>query len=220
MVINDIYIGMHLEVLDENDNLYFVGKIIDMDNDMILITDPAARDVPPVLYDSEIRLRGFTPGMNMIYGNGRICGATADHWRLNRLDFRRTEDLRGSYRQRMSADATVTLANGIFCPERVKADTKCQPIPCRVLDISMSGIRFVCDELLDTGDYVIISGLQITTETEGVPKSFTCHIVRRMENLVGYTYGCELVGLTPHEQERLIRDIFEAQRADLRKRQE
>lgn len=218
MIEDEINIGMFLEVLDEHDDLRLIGKVIDLDNDMIVIADPKGRSVPPVHYDSEIKFRGFASGVKRICGSGRICGATAGYWRLNRLSFQQYEDLRDNYRQRLNADVTVMLANDIFSPGRTRKDEQSGKFPCRILDISIGGVRVASYERFEVGDYILACGVELTPGTIPPVFSFTCCILRREESVSGYHYGCELVGLTPGEQEELTRAIFEAQRAELRKK--
>lgn len=219
MMNDDIYIGMRLEVLDEHNRLKFVGMVVDLDNDMIKITDIGTQDVPPMVHGTEIRLRGFAPGMRLLNGIGYISGTTADYWRLERLTFTQTVDMRSSYRHRLNADAEVMLANDIFGSENTESNRSTEKFPCRVLNVSMGGLQFSCREKFEVKDYVLVRGLQITPEIEDSMKfTFTCRILRVSEILVGYTYGCELVGLEAKEQEELTHTIFQAQRMELKKR--
>lgn len=217
MVSDYFYLGMTLEILDEEGKLVFLGKVTDIDPDFIKIVNSKGDTTPPAFYGSSVKLRGFLPGMRPINAQGKVCGTAPDFWKLDQIQGMYTHENRANFRQRVSIDTILLPANGIF-GSTLKLHQNNHPIPCRLLDISVGGVQISCREKLQEDDWIFLPEVPLVEDYP--PFSFTCVIRRRSENSTGYLYGCQIDGLTPKEQEKLLRAIFAVQRLDLQKRRE
>ena len=206
---------MTLEVLNEDGKFVFLGKVTDIDSDFIKIENSKGDSTPPAFYGAVVKLRGFLPGMRPINAQAQICGTAPDFWKLDHIQGMYTQENRASFRQRVSIDTMLIPANSIFGGSSTQPST---PLPCRILDISVGGVQISCREKLQEGDWLFLPEVSVVDDFP--PFSFTCVVRRRGENSTGFLYGCQIDGLTPKEQEQLLRAIFAAQRLDLQKRRE
>ncbi len=209
-----LYLGMTLEVLTTDNKPIFIGRIADMDEGSVDIAGTSGGEVPPVLYNTGIRLRGFLPGMRPIMLSGSVCGSTEKFWRVDQLKSLYVQENRGFFRQHISVEATVMCVNAIFQPENgAVPEEKSGTEPCHLLDISGSGLRMSCRRAYDVDDWLFVMDADLWPAD--APFSFTCR-VRRTENAGwAYVYGCQFEGLEPREQDRLLRVILQIQRKDL-----
>ena len=92
-----LYLGMTLEVLTTENKPIFIGRTTDMDDDAIDIASASGGEVPPVLYNTEIRLRGFLPGMRPIMLSGVVCGSAGHFWRVHQLKSLYVQENRGFF---------------------------------------------------------------------------------------------------------------------------
>lgn len=215
MISDYFYIGMTLEILNEEGQFIFLGKVTDIDSDFVKIVNAKGDSTPPTFYGTVIKVRGFLPGMRPVNAQGQICGNSPDFWKLDHIQGMYTHENRANFRQRVTIDTTLLPANSIFGGNAKQAT---DPLPCRILDVSVGGVQISCREKLEPGDWIFLPEVSIVSDLPSF--SFTCIIRRRSENSTGYLYGCQIDGLTPKEQEQLLRAIFAAQRLDLQKRRE
>ena len=215
MVSDYFYLGMTLEVLNEDGKFMFLGKVSDIDSDFIKIVNSKGNSTPPTFHGTVIKLRGFLPGMRPVNAQAQICGNSPDFWKLDHIQGMYTHENRANFRQRVSIDTLLIPANSIFGGS---SDQPSDPVACRILDISVGGVQISCREKFQVGDWFFLPEVSIVDDIS--PFSFTCCIRRTSENSTGYLYGCEIDGLTTKEQEELLRAIFAAQRLDLQKRRE
>lgn len=209
----DLYIGMKLEVLTTENKIIFIGKVADKDGSEIRVEAASGAEVPPVLYNTEIRLRGFLPGMRTIMVLGCVRGSTEEFWRIECMRSLYAQENRGFFRQNISADAKVMCVNSIFQPGSTPAPEKSGTEACHLLDISGSGLRLSCRRKYEEGDWLFV--MEAAIWPGEAPFSFTCQVRRVQEAKWDWIYGCQFEGLEPKEQDRLLRAILQLQRRDL-----
>lgn len=208
----ELHIGMKLEVLTKENQSIFVGQIIDKQGSEIRVQTTSRAETPPVLYNTEVKLRGFLPGMRPVMILGRIRGSTQDFWCIECIRSLYAQENRGFFRQNISADAKVMCVNSIFQPDNPTPE-KSGIEACHLLDISGSGLRLSCRRQYAPGDWLFIMEADIWPKE--APFSFTCQVRRAEETRWDWVYGCEFQGLDPKEQDRLLRVILQLQRREL-----
>ena len=209
-----LYLGMTLEVLTTENKPIFIGRTADMEDDAIDIASASGGEVPPVLYNTEVRLRGFLPGMRPIMLSGVVCGSAKHFWRVHQLKSLYVQENRGFFRQHISVEATVMCVNAIFQPDAGPVpQEKSGTSPCHLLDISGSGLRLSCRRDYDVGDWLFVMDADLWPAD--APFSFTCRVRRMEDDRLAKVYGCQFEGLEPREQDRLLRAILQIQRREL-----
>lgn len=198
------YPGAAVEVYGTENNLIFLGKIDRVGEETIEIVEANGRYVPQVIYNTEIKVVSVASREEIAVLFGKVCGSTADMWKLDRLRFFCEQERRVYYRQKIDAGALVRrLADGEYTEEVV----------CKILDVSMGGVQFRCRETFHVGDRLLLTMPHLAAEEE--PFILTCRIRREGGE---YTYGCEFEKVPAREHERLFRAILSAQRKEIQKR--
>ncbi|MCI8415699.1 MAG: PilZ domain-containing protein [Ruminiclostridium sp.] len=207
-------LGTTVEVLTLENRLTFVGRVDRLKGEAVYIRESTGGELPPVLYNKEVKLRFFQAQRNLVL-LGKICGSTKYLWKVDRLESKFAKEQRAFFRQRVSLDTTGLCSRR---PSRTKPGKRAAA--CHVLDISGGGILISSREEYDEGDRLAISGIYLV-ETEE-PYSFSCHVRRRLpeEETDLIRYGCQFESLTIKEQDRLLHAIFILQREEIRKQKE
>ena len=76
--------GMTVEVLTMENRLTFVGRVERVRNGAVTIREAKGDQLPPVLYNNDIKLRFFRVPHNFVL-HGKICVSTNLIWKLDRL---------------------------------------------------------------------------------------------------------------------------------------
>lgn len=200
--------GMTVEVMTTENKLTFVGRVEQFQNGSIVIRDSAGDELPPVVYNKEIKLRFFQDQQNLVY-HGKICGSTRTIWKVDRLENKFDKEQRAFFRQRISPN------NEAVCTKHSRpSNPGTSTAPCLLLDISAGGIMIGSREEYLVDDILTIDRAVIVTE---VPKfTFRCQIRRVLPKDMGrFRYGCQFETLSPKEQDRLLEAIFIAQRKEI-----
>ncbi len=200
--------GMTVEVLTVENKLTFVGKVDQFQNGSIIIRDSAGDELPPVLYNREVKLRFFQGQQNLVY-HGKICGSSRSIWKVDRLENQFNKEQRAFFRQRISpnSEAICTKHSSVKNPGTRTA-------PCLLLDISAGGIMIASREEYMVEDKLTIDKAIIVPEAPQF--TFRCQIRRALPRDMGrFRYGCQFETLTPKEQDRLLEAIFIAQRKEI-----
>ena len=210
----EIEVGMLLEVLTENNEVIFRARVTDFNGDSICIENDMGGRVPPVMYNSEYKLRGHLSDDRRVVYHGTVCGSTSTMWKLDQLANWFTWEKREFFRQNISVEAVVT---------RIKwADDRKDDPPreedlmnCKLLDVSGGGVLLACDADYNPGDQLRVGNAAILPETE--PYSFRCSVRRSEQARYTNLYGCQFLNMSPSEQDRLVRAIFTLQREEARR---
>lgn len=207
----DIRPGMTVEVLTLDNRLTFVGRVdrFSSTNNSIVIRESRGGELPPVVYNKEIKLR-FFQGQDTFVVHGSICGSSRTIWKLDRLESRSAKEQRAFFRQRIAPNAKAVCTK-LYGPERQPG----QADPCQVLDISAGGLLMSSSKEYQVNDRLEISALKLAgPEDEFV---FKCQVRRAGRREMGtIRYGCQFEVLSPKEQDRLLQAIFVVQRREIR----
>ena len=202
---------MLVEVLTAENYLAFLGRVDSLKDGAVILRDNRGNELPQVVYNREIRL-SFKRNGETTMVRGKICGCSAEIWKLDQLESMFTKDQRSSFRQSVS---TSTPAKCHRCSWRGEPEKK--GTDCHVLDVSSGGLMFSSAESYETGERLALKGVWLVESMD--PFSFSCQ-VRRVGDLEedGATrrYGCKFGPMTDREQDRLLRAIFTIQREQIR----
>lgn len=205
--------GMTVEVLTMDNRLTFVGKVERFRNGAITIRESRGGELPPVLYNKEIKLR-FFQGQDSIVIHGKICGSSDQIWKLDRLESRSAKEQRAFFRQRISPNTRAVCARLAAPGKPARAERDCQ-----ILDISAGGMLISSQEEYELGDRLLISNVHLARSMDAF--SFNCLVRRRGQREMGVIrYGCQFETLPSREQDRLLRAIFIVQREEIRNQKE
>lgn len=205
--------GMTVEVLTMENRLTFVGRVERVRNGAVTIREAKGDQLPPVLYNKEIKLRFFREPHNFVL-HGKICGSTNLIWKLDRLESKFSKEQRAFFRQRISPNTAASCAK-----RAVNGRSGTKPAPCHVMDISAGGILLTSAETYEVGDRLSVTGIRLARGVD--PFSFNCQIRRAGERDMGIIrYGCQFEAISPKEQDRLLRAIFIVQREEIRNQKE
>lgn len=205
--------GMTVEVLTLDNRLTFVGKVDRFGSGSIVIRESRGGELPPVLYNKEIKLR-FFQGQDSLVVHGKICGSSTTIWKLDRLESRSAKEQRAFFRQRISPK-TKAMCVRQAGPGDILAEEK----ECQVLDVSAGGMLIASHEEYQVGDRLLITNVRLAQPLDDF--SFNCQVRRAGEREMGrIRYGCQFDTLPPKEQDRLLRAIFIVQREEIRTQKE
>ena len=209
----DIHPGMTVEVLTLDNRLTFVGKVDRFSGKAIVIRESRGGELPPVLYNKEIKLRFFL-GQDSLVVHGKICGSSRTIWKLDRLESRSAKEQRAFFRQQIS---TSVLCKVHRCTSRGAVSK--EGYFGRVMDVSAGGLMLLSTEHYAKGDRLAIIGIELTKTT--APFNFYCQVRRASPRKDGTVcYGCQFESLHPKEQDRLLQAIFAMQREEIRRQKE
>lgn len=201
--------GIAVEVLTAEDQLSFVGRVDSLRGDAVIIRESKGDELPPVMYNKEVKLRYFRDTGNVVL-RGKICGSTALIWKVDRLESTFAKEQRAYFRQRISPHAPAKAfrrsSRGVVSREGY---------PCEVVDVSAGGLLITSEEVYKEGDRLIVAGARLVAAMD--PFGFECKVRRVGTREAGATrYGCQFESLGLKEQDRLLRAIFTVQREEIR----
>ena len=209
----DIRPGMMVEVLTMKNVLTFVGRVRSFSpNAVLTIKEAADAELPPVLYNQEVKLRFFQRDRSLVL-RGQICGSTRWIWRVDRLESQFGAEQRMFFRQNVNLTAQVQKVQ-----EAEGEETLTSPTPCTVLDISVGGLMVTTRAALETGDRLVVSGACVVDEVG--PFSFRCRVQRVQKSGMNFICGCKFEDLSNREEDRLLQAIFIAQRKEIHKQRD
>lgn len=194
------YAGMRLEVMDEKENLLFMGRAnVGYDGELELqpLTvpqlSPYADNVPVLLrgYDEKEKLAFHIQATLVARGNGIWM---AEDCRLTVKD-----NERSFFRQPVNSGGEITPLKqwGINSND------------CRVLNISAGGVCVWTDAAFLPGERVLVKA-DILDEWSIKPQ--VCVVRRATKRRFGFEYGCEFASLPTETEEKITRVIMEMQR--------
>lgn len=199
-------VGVTCEVLTERNPLLIIGKFAGYkpDGSMMQVNVVGRGSVPQgLIFHSPVWVRARMERNRILMLSGRIERIAPDFYLIGVLEAVCEEERRGYFRQRVTGTATVSSADN----DVVSA--------CELVDVSKNGIAFMSKTEYTRGDRIILSDVWIAKGTE--PYTFHCSICRISENKGWFIYGCRLLELDEHDENRLMRDIFKLQAEEIAK---
>lgn len=212
-ILPQLYTGMPVEVIDNDNQVVFRGRLALMGTEKIQIIERSGDSVLPAQYNSSVKVRGALQDGSPFTFTGKVCGSSEQFWMLDRLEaVQNNENRRSAFRQATIIDGFLFRmdANGDAAPNS-------GPLPCQVMDISAGGCLVRCKQEFQSEDRLFLMGMELIPGQEDF--AFTCQVRRVIpKGRDGFDYGCQFEGMTAKEEDRLLQAIFQIQRRALQNR--
>lgn len=207
--------GTIMEVLNLENKTIFVGSVEWIKDTTMQITDSSGAFLPPIEYNSPIKLRFFYSSQAITL-SGKIFGTSESFWRVGALKLIQAEERRQHFRQYTTLEGQVMCVNSLFGVDNGNNEQKAGTFDCRIVDLSSTGARIRTKGVYEKDDMLFVVGIRISPYE---PALTVTAIVRRVIEKDGAReYGCEFFGLNKQEQESITRLILDIQRKALRTR--
>lgn len=196
----EMYSGMRVEVTTFEGGFLFIAKLAGLQGDtaqLHLRSESATTPEEPI----PVKIRGYSDyEKKAVYLQGFAMPAGENLWQATGLTVDEIKNARAFFRLSTNLDATLT-AFGKFSA----GDT-----PCKLLNISVGGAGVRTQEAFSLGDKLLLKARLLAEAPESV---IFCQVLRVEEKEGGqFEYGCQFLGLTEEDQEKITRNIFAAQR--------
>ena len=106
-VSSELKVGMRLEMLSENQTPLFKGVISKKDDECIWVSHAEGSEVPPVVYNSRVRLKGYKKDDNILMLCGTVFGSTPLFWKIGQISEFSIFNKRENYRHPVSIVTTA-----------------------------------------------------------------------------------------------------------------
>ncbi|MDR3767142.1 MAG: PilZ domain-containing protein [Butyricicoccus sp.] len=202
------YMGASCEVLKLDNQLLFAGALhsYDDDRDELTVSLRKGMETPQgIIYNTPVKLHVQTsPSQgNVLLLYGLVTRCAADFWKIALKQTFSCAERRSSFRQAISIPAMVARAS----------DPDATEVPCKTMDVSLTGLRFCNQEVYEKGEHLMISSLQFSPG--GWPHAFPCTVQRVQQIESGsaplFAYGCSFDKITERQEDRLFQDLFALQ---------
>ena len=196
------YAGMKVEITSPEGQLLFTAKLLGLRETQAELYQtawaPISREMEEPL---AVQIRGYDDrSSKAVYLEGSILPAEADHvWAVEDLTLVKTGNDRAFFRMDVNMDAGFTPVGRIGAGEE----------PCKLLNISVGGVRNASASTHDSGDKLLLS---VKLDPEKGPSTMLCQILRIIELEAGYEYGCRFIELNGADEDRIMQIIFDLQR--------
>lgn len=219
---SDLKVGMRLEMLsEENQTLLYKGVISKTDDECIWVSHADGNEVPPVVYNSRVRLKGYKKDDHILMLCGTVFGSSPLFWKIGQISEFSIFNKRENYRHPV---AIVTTARRL--PQE-PGESPAEEEPgdeyvavgterCAVVNISGGGVLFCCDHRFPVNANVQLGEIKLYPDHP--PFTLRCKVLRVNEQEGKYFHGCRFIDINTKEQERMVREIFLLQRDEIRRR--
>ena len=215
---SDLKVGMRLEMLsEENQTLLYKGVISKKDDECIWVSHAEGSEVPPVVYNSRVRLKGYKKDDNILMLCGTVFGSSPLFWKIGQISEFSIFNKRENYRHPVSIVTTVRqLPQKPGEEESGEEYVAGRTEQCTVVNISSGGVLFCCDHRFPVNANVQLG--EIKFYPDHPPFALRCKVLRVSEQDGRYFHGCRFIDINTKEQERMVREIFLLQRDEIRRR--
>lgn len=206
--INDyeMYSNMRVEVTTfAEDRLLFVAKLMGVQKDTAKlyqyselitshITEPEAESI-------HVKIRGYSDHeKKAVHMEGFILPHENHIWQVEALSIKKVNNDRAFFRLSTDIEAVITMFGGLGAGEKT----------CRLLNISVGGACIRTEDEFHEGDKFL---LKVKLLEDRPPSVMYCQVLRIIKNDEdACEYGCQFLEVTEEDQEKIIQNIFEAQR--------
>ncbi len=196
----EIYSGIRVEVMTMEGQMLFVAKLLSLHGDKAELHQYSETAIPKNAEPLRARIRGYLDHeRKAVHMEGVIMPAKKGIWTVEELLVHRAGNDRAFFRLSTNLDATATMFSGLEMGEK----------PCRLINISIGGacIRSKCR--YHEGDKFL---LKVRLMEDRPISAIFSHVVRITEkDNDEFEYGCQFLELTEDDQEKITKNIFDAQ---------
>lgn len=206
--------GCLCEVRKPDNQLVFLGRVQNFDGRAVIVVPVSAREVPPVIYKDEYKLIFRVHQHPPLTWRCVVSGSSQRFWRLDCLNPCHREEHRSNFRQPVQLWARVLCVNSLF-PGKSLRGMEDRAKPCKVLDVSLGGLRLRGEELFEPGDYLLVMDLFLDSSA---PRPFVFTVQVLWSESLGRQdtrCGCSFLPMSTAEEDRLCAAIFNLQRQDI-----
>lgn len=196
-----VYSGMRVEVTTGQGELLFVAKLQGVRGDKAELHQYSETALPQAEEPLPVNIRGYNDHeRKAVYMEGAITPKPKHIWDVEELKVTRVANDRAFFRLSTVLDATVTTFSGLAMGEK----------PCKLLNISVGGARVRSEYQYHEGDKFLLKVRLLEDRPES---AMFCQVLRVIakEN-EQFEYGCQFLELTEEDQEKIMQNIFAAQR--------
>lgn len=207
-------VGCLCEVRTPANKLIFLGRIQDFDGCSVTVFPTGGKEAPPVIFNDEFKLVLRIPRRSVSVWRGSVRGSTRWFWKLDQLERYHLQELRANFRQPVDLRANVLCVNALY-PEKSCPEPQYDWKLCRVLDISLGGLRLQGQPFFHLHDYLVVTDLFLD---EFSPRPYVFTVKVRWETIrsrLEAQYGCAFEPMGVREEDRLCAAILKLQREDL-----
>lgn len=206
---------------EENQTLLYKGVISKKDDECIWVSHADGNEVPPVVYNSRVRLKGYKKDDHILVLCGTVFGSSPLFWKIGQISEFSIFNKRENYRHPVAIVTTArrlpqkpgeSPAEEESGDEYVAVGTE----QCAVVNISGGGVLFCCDHRFPVNANVQLG--EIKFYPDHPPFVLRCKVLRANEQEGKYFHGCRFIDINTKEQERMVREIFLLQRDEIRRR--
>lgn len=198
------YSGMRVEVMDAEGRMLFVAKLLGLHGssaDLHQYSEAATSlEEGPI----HVKIRGYSDYQRKaVYMEGVITPASHKIWAVEKLKVCRVANDRAFFRLLTNLDATATMFSGLEMGEK----------PCKLLNISVGGAAISSVYRYHMGDKFL---LKVKLLEDRPISAIFSRVVRITEKPDGKVeYGCQFLGMSEEEQEKITQNIFASQRRQM-----
>ena len=210
--------GMKVELLSDGDIFLLSGIIDKIEEDAIRIVNASGDDMPTIIHNSRVRIKGFRRDNSIIILHGSICGNSNAFWKIDQLSQFSFINKRDDYRHPLTIETTVNRLVAVLDDNGNETYYPAPPeVTCTIRNISGGGLLFSCMTPFEPDDHLLFA--PITLSPGETPYEFRVQILRVSKNEAGqFFYGCRFFGMDNRTKQRLIQQIFKLQAETIRKR--
>lgn len=196
----EAYSGMRVEVTTFEGQLLFVAKLLGLHEDKAQLHLYSETILPQDSEPLRVRIRGYSDHeRKAVYMEGTISPLPHNVWAVEELVLCRVGNDRAFFRLSTNLDATATMFSGLEAGEK----------PCKLLNISIGGASIRSKAKYYEGDKFL---LKISLMDNGPESAIYSEVKRVIEKDYGeFEYGCQFLELRDDDQEKITKNIFDAQ---------
>lgn len=202
------YVNSICELKSMGNAPILLGYIRDVTGDGISISRKEDR-LPVIHCNSTVKVNIYNNDLGFRVVIGKVYLSTEDFIRLTDVQNASEYEKRGFYRVKVDME---TQARQIF-PDRKNAEPS-EPFTIHVHDISLSGLFFISDKVLHTGDKITVL---LNLYGQKVPMLCTIHRSRPVEMGTADGYGCGFDDGSGKKFDTLCKFLFQYQREQIQK---
>ncbi len=209
------YIGAICEVKTTNNELLLFGTVKN-----VLVKDQVALEVvskdgdPLQFIEYGLRVKVvLRKGGNFLVLGGTIYVSNKEFIRITNIEIFQNFERRKFFRVKTSANVNIQQADNVSIFE---SNGSSQMFNVNLLDISLSGLRFSSDLLLDIDEKLDIIDLHLTPDSPSF--TFSSNVIDRFRVNDEFIYRCKITEISESDTDILCKSIFKLERENMKKR--
>ncbi len=196
----EVYSGTRVEVTTLDGELLFVAKLTGVHGTEAELQQFSEAAVSGDSEPIHVRIRGYVDHeKKAVHFEGVIAPARKNIWSVEELALQKAGNDRAFFRLSTNRDGTATMYSGLEAGEK----------PCKLLNISIGGASIRSKAKYYEGDKFL---LKISLMDNGPESAIYSEVKRVIEKDYGeFEYGCQFLELRDDDQEKITKNIFDAQ---------